>query len=217
MEYQVSEKVRYIQPENDILNLIRQVCAPASDPGTYDMNALSHVTDEMAYHFYEIRDTKVQEILDMDYTARNFTPLEKDMVMKREQQIAAPFEYDYTDGWKVLLTRIFSLLFLLTGVAVCIIISPLFSYEYQTGTDAVILSAKCGRRETVLAKITAGFLVTSMIYTAVDIYSVFSDYVLFPVGGAVLTLPCVILIAAVGVAVVSLPITHRQFCRHQVV
>jgi ABC-type transport system involved in multi-copper enzyme maturation permease subunit len=50
------------------------------------------------------------------------------------------------------------------ALATCIIISPVFSYEYQVGTDAILLPAKRGRGATVHAKILAGWIVTSIVY-----------------------------------------------------
>ena len=218
------------------------------------------------------------------------------------------------------MTRDFPTVFLLIALVVCIIISPVFAYEYQTGADAVVLSSKYGRRETVWAKLIAGFTVTSRIYfiavlmslisvlavfgvkgwncdfqilsttayyglkiwqvvfvgivinyvvvlsvmaftmllsaacktpfaavlistlctivpmflptsrvsgvfnkllcllpaKAMDTHVVFSTYVLFSFGKLVIILPCMILIAACVLIIVTLPVAHRKFCRHQV-
>lgn len=43
-------------------------------------------------------------------------------------------------------------------LAVCIVIAPVFSGEYQAGTDAVILSAKYGKTKLTTAKIVASYL-----------------------------------------------------------
>lgn len=43
-------------------------------------------------------------------------------------------------------------------LAVCIVVAPVFSGEYQAGTDAVILSAKYGKTKLTTAKIAASFL-----------------------------------------------------------
>lgn len=54
--------------------------------------------------------------------------------------------------------------FLLIGLAVCVIIAPIFAFEYQTGADAVVLATRFGRKRIIHAKILAGFLVTSGIF-----------------------------------------------------
>ena len=43
-------------------------------------------------------------------------------------------------------------------LAICIVIAPVFSGEYQAGTDAVILSAKYGRTKLITAKLAASLL-----------------------------------------------------------
>ena len=43
-------------------------------------------------------------------------------------------------------------------LAICIVIAPVFSGEYQAGTDAVILSAKYGKTKLAIAKIAASLL-----------------------------------------------------------
>ena len=43
-------------------------------------------------------------------------------------------------------------------LAICIVIAPVFSGEYQAGTDAVILSAKYGKTKLTTAKIAASLL-----------------------------------------------------------
>lgn len=307
-----------IFPYRRILNLLAQVYAPA---GLYDISALDNVTEEMASSFYETRHAKVRGLLDMEITTGNFTQAEKAAILKLDQKVSQPFTYDYTGGWRALLVRGFSLSFLLIALTVCIIISPVFSYEYQTGADAVVLSAKRGRGETVRAKFAAGFVVTSgvyllgvcamflcmlvpfgasgwncefqllsdtsvyglkiwqvvlsgivinyivmlsvmafvmllsavckapfaavivsMLWTAVpmflpdsstsalinrllalfpakamETYTVFSAYMVFPIRKAVIMLPYMILISAAVLIVITLPFAHRRFCKHQVV
>ena len=52
---------------------------------------------------------------------------------------------------------------------------------------------------------------------AMETYTVFSAYMFFPMGKTVVTLPYMILIAAIALIVIALPFAHRRFCKHQVV
>ena len=169
-----------ILPYNGILNLMRRIYSPA---GAYDMNILSSVTNERVENFYQDRHAQVQSIVDMDYTTGNYTQAEKDTILKLDTKVSDPITYDYSDGWKTLLTRDFPTIFLLIALVVCIIISPVFAYEYQTGADAVVLSSKYGRRETVWAKLIAGFTVTSRIYFIAVLVSLISVLAVFGVQG----------------------------------
>lgn len=167
-----------ILPYNGILNLMRRIYSPA---GAYDMNILSSITNERVENFYQDRHAQVQSIVDMDYTTGNYTQAEKDTILKLDAKVSDPITYDYSDGWKTLLTRDFPTVFLLIALVVCIIISPVFAYEYQTGADAVVLSSKYGRRETVWAKLIAGFTVTSRIYFIAVLVSLISVLAVFGV------------------------------------
>lgn len=110
-----------ILPYNGILNLMRRIYSPA---GAYDMNILSSVTNERVENFYQDRHAQVQSIVDMDYTTGNYTQAEKNTILKLDAKVSDPITYDYSDGWKTLLTRDFPTVFLLIALVVCIIISP---------------------------------------------------------------------------------------------
>lgn len=100
---------------------MRRIYSPA---GAYDMNILSSITNERVENFYQDRHAQVQSIVDMDYTTGNYTQAEKDTILKLDAKVSDPITYDYSDGWKTLLTRDFPTVFLLIALVVCIIISP---------------------------------------------------------------------------------------------
>ena len=60
------------------------------------------------------------------------------------------------EGWLTINTCFELLMFAI--VAVCIVLAPVFSGEYQAGTDAVILSGKYGKTKLTTAKIMASYL-----------------------------------------------------------
>lgn len=148
--------LKNILPYREILNLMRGCYAPNS----YDLSTLTAVPIAMADDFYNVRHTNIQAILG----AGNYTSAEKNAILEKDASISVPFAYDYSNGWKTLLTRAFPTLFLMLALVVCIIISPVFATEYQTSTDSVILSSRYGRKETVRAKVLAAFTITSTIY-----------------------------------------------------
>ena len=148
--------VENVLPYREILNLIRGVYTP----DVYDLSDLTTLSDEQVGDFYTTRQNNIQGIL----ASGNYTTAEKEKIMELDAQITIPFAFDYSNGWKTLLTRAFSLLFMLIALATCIMISPIFSYEYQIGTDAILLPTRYGRRATVRAKIVAGWFTTSIVY-----------------------------------------------------
>ena len=50
-------------------------------------------------------------------------------------------------------------------LAICIVIAPVFSGEYQAGTDAVILSGKYGKTKLITAKIVSSLLFAILAFT----------------------------------------------------
>ncbi len=154
---------QYIQPYNDILMFLLKIYSPAG-MNSYDYRVITNTSDGDAERIHDLRHERVVDVLNMDYTQGNFTPAEKDAVLQHENKISEPFTFDYTGGWSALLSRAFPIVFLLICIAICVIISPVFAIEYQTGTDVIILSSKYGRSSTVYAKIIAGLEITSGIY-----------------------------------------------------
>ena len=124
--------VENVLPYREILNLIRGVYTP----DVYDLSALAALSDEQTGDFYSTRQSNIQGIL----ASGNYTAAEKEKVMELDSQITTPFEFDYSNGWKTLLARAFSFLFMLIALATCIMISPIFflrvSNRYRRHTVA---------------------------------------------------------------------------------
>lgn len=73
------------------------------------------------------------------------------------------FQYGYYVGWEIIISAFELLMFAV--LAVCIVIAPVFSGEYQAGTDAVILSGKYGKTRLITAKILAALLFGASAFT----------------------------------------------------
>lgn len=74
-----------------------------------------------------------------------------------------PLQYGYSEGWEIIISSFELLMFVL--LAICIVIAPVFSGEYQAGTDAVILSGKYGKTKLITAKIVASLLFAILAFT----------------------------------------------------
>ncbi len=152
---------KYVQVNADIQNLIRSSFAP--DGEAYDYNAIDSLSPEDARNFYHNRIKKVNEYLNMDYSYGNYSEKEKEYWNDKNEKIATPFYYDYNEGWKQLLGGS-TIVFLAIITVICVCLAPVFASEYQTGADSVILSAKYGRSKLITAKVSASFIVTSLVY-----------------------------------------------------
>lgn len=171
---------REILPYLGIIRLMQEVYSPA---GTYDTEILLSVTDEMIDQFYETRRAKIRSKMNAGDNTDFYTDAEKAKAAALDGKVAEPFLYDYSGGWETLLIRGFQMIFLLAGLVICIVLSPIFAREYQMGTDAVILASRYGRRETVRAKMAAGVQAMSGIYLLAVITGFLSILAVFGIQG----------------------------------
>ena len=111
--------------------------------------------------FYAARQEKIEKLLNA--SSRDMSEEQKAYWRDMNSRVDAPFQYGYYTGWEVIISSFELLMFAL--LAVCIVIAPVFSGEYQAGTDAVILSAKYGKTKLTTAKIIASFLFGTLAFT----------------------------------------------------
>ncbi len=78
-------------------------------------------------------------------------------------KVETPLQYGYFEGWEVIISCFELLIFPL--LAICIILCPVFSGEYQAGTDAVVLSSKYGKTKLTTAKTIASLLFGLLAFT----------------------------------------------------
>lgn len=152
---------KYIQPDNDIKFLIDM--AFSSEGESYDYYVMGSLALSEAENFYRRRLDKVDEYLNMDYSYGNYSESDKAYFRSRNENISTPFYYAYNSGWNKLL-GVSHISLMVIALVVCITLAPVFSSEYQTGADAILLSAKYGRNKLIAAKMTASFMLTSLIY-----------------------------------------------------
>ncbi len=111
--------------------------------------------------FYEARNEKIESLLNTP--SRELSSQQKEYWSNRNSNVETPLQYGYYEGWEIIMTSFELLMFAL--LAVCIVIAPVFSGEYQAGTDAVILSGKYGKTKLVTAKIISSMLFGVLAFT----------------------------------------------------
>jgi ABC-type transport system involved in multi-copper enzyme maturation permease subunit len=134
-------------------------------PTTYDssFSAIKNMDIENGMDFYADRDKKVDTLLNSVYVDWNFSDSEKDFWYNRISSIQIPYEYGYHEGWEKLLKCME--LFIIGIVGICICVSGVFSGEYQSGADSIILSSRYGKSKLVTAKVLAAFAYSLLIFT----------------------------------------------------
>lgn len=141
-----------IAPRESLLNMIAGNYADPNESVGY--NTLTDLNISDGTDFYQARQEKIEKIL--NNASKGLSEEEKDYWRDLNSKVEEPFQYGYYGGWEIIITAFELLMFAV--LAVCIVIAPVFSGEYQAGTDAVILSGKYGKTKLTTAKLLAALL-----------------------------------------------------------
>lgn len=139
----------YLAPRTSYLNMLGN---------TYNHNAMGYlnipdISTEDAGNFYQIRNKNVNLSIENN---PSLSSLEKDYWKNKNAEIDEPYEYGYPLGWTMFIDTAQMLILCILGI--CIAVAPVFSNEYQSGTDTVILSTKYGKSKVIYAKIISSLL-----------------------------------------------------------
>ena len=148
-----------IAPREDLLALIAKNYAEPNVSVGY--NALPDLDISNGTDFYQARQDKIEKVL--NDSAKDLSEEEKDYWREMNSKVEEPFQYGYFEGWSVIISAFELLMFAV--LAVCIVTAPVFSGEYQAGTDALILSGKYGKTRLIRAKILAALLFALLAFT----------------------------------------------------
>ena len=148
-----------IAPRESLLNMIAKNYVNPNESVGY--NALPDLDISEGTDFYQARQEKIEKLLN----ASSYEMSEEQKAYWRgmNSKVDEPFQYGYYEGWEIIISSFELIMFAL--LAVCIVIAPVFSGEYQAGTDAVILSAKYGKTKLTTAKIIASYLFGVLAFT----------------------------------------------------
>ena len=141
-----------IAPRESMLNMIARNYADPNESAGY--NTLTDLDVSDGTDFYQARQDKIEKIL--NDPSSGLSKEEQDYWRNKNSAVVEPFQYGYYRGWEIIISAFELLMFAV--LAVCIVIAPVFSGEYQAGTDAVILSGKYGKTRLITAKILASLL-----------------------------------------------------------
>ena len=141
-----------VAPREKLLNLIANAYSKPNEILGY--NILPDLDIKDGAFFYQTMEGKIQTLL--NNPSRKLSDEQKEFWDSMAGKVDTPLQYGYYEGWEVIISSFELLMFAL--LAVCIVVAPVFSGEYQAGTDAVILSAKYGKTKLTTAKIAASLL-----------------------------------------------------------
>lgn len=114
----------------------------------------ARVTPEMAADWYGAVSELTQYALDDGQAGMwEYSQAERAYWTEMGAGVPEPIEYGYVGGWENIISCAAFLVFSI--LAVCVTLAPTFSFEYQSGADAVVLATRRGRSTLVAAKVVA--------------------------------------------------------------
>ena len=124
----------------------------------------ARVTPEMAADWYGAAAGLTQQALDDGQGGMwVYSEAERAYWTDLRASVPEPITYGYSGGWGNVVDCAAFLVF--PVLAACVTLAPAFSFEYQSGADAVVLATRRGRSTLVAAKVAAG-LAYATIYFA---------------------------------------------------
>lgn len=149
----------FVAPRENLLNTIAaNYDAPGENTG---LEKLLDLDMTSGVGFYQTREEKIEALLNMP--SRKLSDAQKTYWSNMNNKVDTPLQYGYYGGWESIVSSFE--LFMFALLCVCIVIAPVFSGEYQAGTDAVILAGKYGKTKLITAKIISSFLFGVIAFT----------------------------------------------------
>ena len=123
----------------------------------------ARVTPEMAADWYGAAAELTQLTLDDGQGGMwEYSEAERAYWTEMRSSVPEPIEYGYSGGWDNVVNCAAFLVFAI--LAVCVTLAPTFSFEYQSGADAVVLATRRGRSTLVAAKVVAGLAYATVYF-----------------------------------------------------
>ncbi|OON95514.1 MAG: hypothetical protein ATN31_10940 [Candidatus Epulonipiscioides saccharophilum] len=163
--YILSEEfLTFAKPYYSIFELISESYAKQGSPFKY--KDFQNISKEYAENFYEINQERHRTYLENNPL---FSDENIEAIMNLYEKVNKPIILQYDAGYE----RFISLSTtntILIMICIAFIVAPIFSNEYQGGTDSLILSTRNGRKSQSLAKIFTAISVSvgvTIIFLAV--------------------------------------------------
>ena len=129
--------------------------------GQGNMSVRQLFEENLGKDFYEARKDRVQETLSYYVSRDNVTLAEADWWDEQDDKVGGYIFGNYK-VWDILISNLPWVLFIM--MIVCVGIAPVFAGEYQSKCDSLLLCMKHGKHRLILAKLTASFVYSSVLY-----------------------------------------------------
>lgn len=120
---------------------------------------------EQLSNFYENRTRQLKDWLydENSFGYQAFSEQEKQYLIRCYEFLETPFQVGYTTGWDMAY-RISYYIILYGSILMAFLTAGIFANESRWKTDSLYFSSAQGRKRGTEAKLTAGFLLTTIVY-----------------------------------------------------
>lgn len=151
-----NEYQTYARPYSELYGIMRAVYSNGQNE--FELQNMQNLTTEQADNFYSTRQQKQVNMIN----GSNMSDAAKTKLLSLEEKVTKPFVFDYTGGY----TRFFAVMYttgMIISFVVAICIAPIFSGEYTSGMDQMILASKHGKGKLIGSKLFTGYSFTAWI------------------------------------------------------
>lgn len=148
----------------EIYSIVHSVYNTSSE--RFDAQDFGNMTVEQAEKFYEIRRQKQEQAV----MQTKMSDKAKQSVLLADNAVEKPIIFEASEGY----SRFFAIMYttgIIIAVAAAIIFAPLFSGEYTSGADSLILSSKHGKNLLVWAKLFVALTLSAGLAAILTVFT----------------------------------------------
>ncbi len=138
-----------------------------------------NLTREQAEQFDEVRRENRQSVINDSQISENMRAYWQKCLDRSPETLT----YEYTGGYNRFISIMYSTA-IMAGAAVAILFSGIFSREYTTGADSLILSSKHGKGLVIGAKLFVAFAISAALIILLIAISYVETMIVWGSGGA---------------------------------
>ncbi len=158
---------------SEIFGIVRRTLRLSS------VEEFQNLTREQAEQFDEIRREKRQSVINNSQISESMRAYWQKCLDRSPETLT----YEYSGGY----SRFFVIMYttaVMAGTAIAILFSGIFSREYTTGADNLILSSKHGKGLVIGAKLFVAFVISAALIILLTVISYAETMIVWGSGGA---------------------------------
>lgn len=161
----INYRFQHIQPVWEIRNLLNLSGKDYFEWKPHDFFNAETLTAETLPNIKEQRVKQLKNYLyDDTYSASSrFSQQEKEYLLSCFEKMDPTLQMGYAQGWEHAFNAGYYVIFY-GSILMAFLVSGIFASEFRWKTDAVYFSTELSRKKGVIAKLAAGFLLTTVVY-----------------------------------------------------